>query len=89
MGLLIILILMLILIPAIAITVVDKVKPTEGKKVYFETIEMLKHENEEKVKNYLKKKYNLSSFVASSLISAAKRKLNEHFETIFNTYKKA
>lgn len=72
------------------VLLIDKNKPlTEGQKVYLEVVERLKHEDEEKVKNYLKKQYNLSLFTASSLISAAKKGLSEYFEMIFYASKKS
>lgn len=72
------------------VLLMDKNKPlTEGQKIYLEVVERLKFESEEKVKDYLKKKYSLSVFTASSLVSAAKRGLNEYFEIILNNSKKA
>jgi len=80
-------ILLVIIVPIIIMTIL-KPSPTEGKKLYLEIVEKLKTDTEEKVKNHLKKQHNMSTFIASSLVSAARRQLNEHFELIFDNYKK-
>lgn len=81
---------LIIIVPIIVVYFLDKTRPlTEGEKIYKEVVEKLKHEDEEKVKNYLKRQYNLSLFTASSLVSAAKKGLSEYFEMIFNDSKRA
>jgi uncharacterized membrane protein YhiD involved in acid resistance len=80
-----VMIFLFILVPVILLSLFDRKVISEEAQTYTEVFNKLeKGENEEKIKEFLRKKHKISIYESSLLLSVAKKKLKDNFENILS-----
>lgn len=75
------LIVLFIIVPIIVLSITNREIISEETQAYTEVSTRLEEgENDEKIKDFLKKKYKMSIYESSLLLSIAKKKLKSNFE---------